>query len=110
MSKALATKNVAAALVAAALVVGFSLAFATTAKAQTVTTTSSASYTFTVNEKLGARGAEVLQIQKFLNNNGFTIAASGAGSPGNETTYFGAATKKAVSAFQTAKGISPVSG
>ena len=104
MSKALATKNVAAALVAAALVVGFSLAYATTAKAQTVTTTttSAASYTFNLNEKLGARGAEVTQIQKFLNSNGFQIAKQGTGSIGNETNRFGSQTKQALIKFQEA--------
>jgi len=43
---------------------------------------------------------DVKQLQKFLNNHGFKIASSGAGSSGMETNYFGSLTKAAVIRFQ----------
>jgi hypothetical protein len=70
----------------------------------------SAAYTFTQNLKLGSTSSEVVEVQKFLNANGFTVSATGAGSPGMESNYFGAKTVNAVKAFQAAKGISPVLG
>jgi hypothetical protein len=45
-----------------------------------------------------------------LNVNGFTISVSGPGSLGNETTYFGVATQKALIAFQQLADIHPASG
>ena len=59
---------------------------------------------------VGSTGAAVKDLQKFLNAAGFTVASSGAGSMGNESTYFGNATKAALAKFQTAQGISPASG
>ena len=57
--------------------------------------------TFTQSHKLGDRGGQVQDIQRFLNTDPDTrVAATGPGSPGNETTYFGPATKAAVSKFQ----------
>lgn len=58
--------------------------------------------TFTRNLTLGSRGSDVQALQQWLNSHGYTVATSGAGSSGNETTYFGALTKKAVAAWQTA--------
>ncbi len=45
---------------------------------------------------------EVLQLQKFLNGQGFVMVTTGAGSVGNETTYFGPRTKSALKRFQEA--------
>ena len=130
MVKALATKNVVAVLAAVALMASISFAFAAPAKADTVSslqaqvaallaqiqslsgstttgTTGSTSmtagcHTFTQNLKMNSTGGEVMWVQQFLNNHGFTIAATGAGSPGNETSHFGPATKAAVIKFQNA--------
>lgn len=122
MSKALATKNVATVLVALSLVFGFAFAFAAPAKADTIsdlqaqvqallaqisamqgsTTMSASCHTFTQNLKKGSTGGEVMWVQQFLNGHGFQVSASGAGSPGNETSFFGAATMAAVIKFQNA--------
>jgi peptidoglycan hydrolase-like protein with peptidoglycan-binding domain len=61
-----------------------------------------AKYTFTKTLKLGQKGEDVKQLQKFLNNNGFPVASTGPGSKGNETTTFGPATQRAVIKFQEA--------
>lgn len=58
----------------------------------------------------GATGEEVRALQKLLNKHGFTVASSGPGSPGNETTRFGNATFAALVKFQKAKGIKPSTG
>jgi chitodextrinase len=65
---------------------------------------------FTSNLKLGDDKTEVLQLQKFLNNQGFIVSKTGLGSVGNETTYFGAATKEALMKFQNTKSIKPAEG
>ncbi len=57
---------------------------------------------FTRNLTTGDTGADVMELQQFLNANGYTVAVSGAGSAGNETEYFGPATSGAVAAFQEA--------
>ncbi len=57
---------------------------------------------FDANFALGAEHPEVVRIQAFLNRDVRTrIAETGAGSPGEETTYYGAGTRAAVSAFQS---------
>ena len=130
MTKALATKNVAAIVLGLGLVLAASFAFATSAKADTASdlqaqvqallaqiaslqggsTTSSTGFTFTRNLQVGATDSEVIQVQKFLNSHGAVIASTGAGSPGNESSYFGAKTKAAVIKWQKANGVSPASG
>mgnify|MGYP001617489453 CR=1 FL=1 len=130
MSKALATKNVAAVLLSVVMAFGLIFAFATPAKADVISdlqaqinallaqisalqggSSSSASCTaFTRNHQQNDSGGEVMAIQKFLNSHGAQIAASGAGSPGNETSFFGGLTKAAVAKFQAANGISPAVG
>lgn len=65
---------------------------------------------FTRDLQLGSQGEDVRQLQVYLNAHGFPVAASGAGSSGNETTYFGPATQAALVAFQKSSGISPTQG
>ena len=72
--------------------------------------TSSSSFTFTQDLTMGSTGQEVMELQKFLNANGFTVSASGAGSAGSESTYFGSLTATALSSYQAANGITPAVG
>ena len=62
------------------------------------------------NLTLGSKGAAVMDLQKFLNANGAQVAASGAGSVGNETSTFGSLTKAALAKWQAANGVSPAAG
>lgn len=57
---------------------------------------------FSRNLSIGIEGEEVRTLQRYLNAAGYSIAASGPGSPGNETTTFGTLTRTAVRAFQCA--------
>ncbi len=128
----LATKNVATVLVGVGLILALSFAFVTPAKADILsdlqaqvqallaqiaalsgssTTTSGAGcYAFTMTEQMGSSGGEVMWVQKFLNSHGAQVASSGAGSPGNESNYFGALTKAALAKWQAANGVSPAAG
>ena len=81
------------------------------AKLATQGGTTVGSYNFSVNLTLGSKGTDVMNLQKLLNESADTlVSVSGAGSKGNETSYFGPATKAAVMKFQTKYGISPVAG
>lgn len=58
-------------------------------------------YTWTRDLAVGATGADVMKLQQFLNADADTrVAASGAGSVGMETEYYGPATAAAVSKMQ----------
>ncbi|MBL1434073.1 hypothetical protein COB87_000655 [Candidatus Wolfebacteria bacterium] len=58
-------------------------------------------FTWTRSLTVGDSGADVLALQKFLNSDAATsIAASGVGSAGSETDYFGGLTAAAVTKFQ----------
>lgn len=72
--------------------------------------TPAASVALTRDLKQGMTGQDVLALQKKLNASGYVVATSGSGSPGNETTYFGAATQAAVIKFQIARNITPAVG
>ena len=60
-----------------------------------------AGFMFNTNLTIGSTGTDVMYLQKVLNAwNSSPIAMSGAGSPGNETSYFGPITAAGVTAFQ----------
>ncbi len=54
---------------------------------------------------LRSNNSEVKLLQQYLNAHGYTVAKTGAGSVGKETTYFGPGTKAAVMQFQKAYGL-----
>ncbi len=58
----------------------------------------------------GMTDPDVLKLQRYLNNHGYTVSVSGDGSPGKETKYFGEKTRAALKGLQMHNGISPVSG
>lgn len=71
-----------------------------------VTVKVSVSPVFTTLLKPGSSGNDVKRLQQILNSSSDTqIATSGVGSPENETTYFGSATKAALQKFQSKYGI-----
>lgn len=68
------------------------------------------SFRFTRDLEKGMSGLDVQMLQKYLNATQYPVAASGAGSPGQETTYFGELTRAALSRFQAAHSIFPTAG
>lgn len=59
-------------------------------------------FVFSRTLRPGSKGEDVHQLQRFLNTSNFLVATKGAGSPGQETTYFGPALTRAVKRFQEA--------
>lgn len=76
----------------------------TTAPAVSTPTVNGAGALGTISSRTlrkGVKNAEVRILQKILNSDSDTIIAeTGDGSPGNETTFFGPATQKALKKFQ----------
>jgi peptidoglycan hydrolase-like protein with peptidoglycan-binding domain len=63
----------------------------------------------TRNYQIWDHGEDILALQKWLNDNGFIIAAAGPGSFGNETSIFGTNTYRALTKFQKANKL-PATG
>jgi len=71
------------------------------AQVQGGSSTTGVSYTFSKDLSMGDTGTDVMNLQKVLNMDSATqVAASGVGSSGNESSYFGSLTKAAVIKFQ----------
>ena len=68
-------------------------------------TASAADGVITKTLKKGMKDVQVKYLQQTLNEKGYAVSASGAGSVGSETTYFGPATVSAVKKFQAAMGL-----
>jgi hypothetical protein len=71
---------------------------------------SSSTSAFLRNLTIGSMGPDVKALQALLNSKGYIIAETGAGSPGNESAYFGVATAQALAKYQQAHNIVPASG
>ncbi|MDB5188996.1 MAG: hypothetical protein JWM92_594 [Candidatus Nomurabacteria bacterium] len=63
------------------------------------------SYQQTGTLKIGVHSTQVIVLQQTLNMTACKVSVSGAGSPGNETNFFGPATRAAVKCFQAANGL-----
>lgn len=83
--------------VAAIVAVAFGAALATPAHAANICPGTA----WNVNLKIGSTGSDVMKLQQFLNMASDTqVAASGIGSAGMESSYYGALTGAAVAKFQ----------
>ena len=66
--------------------------------------------TFTRNLIVGSTGSDVKCLQQILNQSSSTqLGVTGAGSPGNETSYLGPRTLASVRIYQTNNGLVPAS-
>ena len=85
---------------------------ATTAYLNSLRNYSSSSTTpiFSRDLTLGSQGDDVRLLQLYLNNHGYQISKTGAGSSGHETTLFGYLTQKALVKFQKVNSIKPAIG
>lgn len=61
--------------------------------------------TFTSFLKQGMSNSAVNCLQTRLNNAGFNVSLTGAGSPGSESSYFGSKTRSAVLSFQSSNSL-----
>lgn len=68
------------------------------------------SVSFARDLEVGMEGADIRALQRFLNTAGYSVASSGAGSSGHESTYFGERTRRALVRFQKAHDIVPAVG
>lgn len=92
-------------LLAFAIIIVFALYFILTQSVQ-----ASSVFVFNKNLRTGNTNADVKELQRFLNNNGFVLNKSGFGSLGRETNFFGSATRNALIKFQKANKITPAAG
>nr|MBP9771759.1 cadherin domain-containing protein [Candidatus Paceibacterota bacterium] len=75
-----------------------------------ITTPSASDGSFTRDLEFGVVGEDVRSLQAFLNDQGYFVTTAGPGSHGNETTYFGPATRAALARFQADHAIVPAAG
>ncbi|MCX8513495.1 MAG: peptidoglycan-binding domain-containing protein, partial [Candidatus Pacebacteria bacterium] len=63
------------------------------------------SFIFTEDSEYNDNSQQVLNLQKFLNYNGYIVAKTGIGSIGKESVHFGLATMNALKLFQKVNGL-----
>ncbi|MBP6974741.1 MAG: peptidoglycan-binding protein [Candidatus Pacebacteria bacterium] len=85
--------------------IALAIALAFSVVAPVATSAQSMSNAFNTNLKLGARGADVVMLQSFLESKGLLTMPAGVAKG-----YFGGLTKSAVVAFQISMGVTPASG
>ncbi len=78
----------------------------TPAHKESVIPIGSSPYIFTRDLEKGIFHADIIALQTYLNSLGFTVAKSGPGSKGQETSFFGPGTETALKQFQTKNGLS----
>ncbi len=88
----------------------FTLSIATTLAFVPSLSSASERCEFSKTLELGTTGEEIRCLQRYLNASGYTVADSGVGSVGNETSLYREKTKDAVRRWQIANGITPATG
>jgi putative peptidoglycan binding protein len=101
----LGTKTFSMHLLLLSLVGVFSLPIS--ANAAAANSQNTPAFSFSENHQLWDRGADIQSLQQFLNAQGFFVAQSGAGSPAEETTFFGLRTYRALLKYQEAHNLPP---